>query len=228
MAVLWCRHPSPMNRKEFLLTGGCCAAVALLRRASAATTDAATTTAASTGIAPTLAATAATATAAPAGPPVTSAEQRVAFGERWAKQFFDVLDAELDAPTRERIMRANGRACHEGAVKNKAFRELPHSVDEFIAHIHTFPGGKDVIRREGDTVYFSYVQNPRGLKVADGYCLCPLVETGPAGLSGTYCFCSVGYVQHMFELMAGHPVRVQLLESLKRGGKGCKFRIDLA
>ncbi len=202
-----------MNRKEFLLAGGCCAALTVLQRAAGATTD--------TAAAPTPA-------PAPLGPPLTSVEKRVAFGERWAKLFFDVLDAELDAPTREKIMRANGRACHSLAVKNKAFRELPHSVDEFIAQIHTFPGGKDVIRREGDVVHFSYVQNPRGLKVADGYCLCPLVETGPAGLSGTFCLCSVGYVQHMFESLAGHPVQVQLLESLKRGGKGCRFKINLA
>jgi len=208
-----------MNRKEFLLAGGCCAAVALLRRASAAPTDAASATPAPAAPAP---------APAQAGPPVTSAEKRVAFGERWAKLFFDAFDANVDAPTREKVMRANGRACHELAIKNRAFHELPHSVDEFVAYIHAFPGGRDVIRREGNTVWFSYVQNPSGLKVADGYCLCPLVETGPAGLSGTYCFCSVGYVQHMFETMAGHPVRVELLESLKRGGKGCRFRIDLA
>ena len=206
-----------MNRKEFLLAGGCCAALAMLRNASAATPDAAASTPAPTPPPP-----------SPAGPPLTPAEKRAAFGERWAKLFFDAFDANLDEPTREKIMRANGRACHTLAIKNRAFHELPHSVDEFIAYIHQFPGGKDTIRREGDTVWFSYVQNPSGLKVADGYCLCPLVETGPAGLSGTYCFCSVGYVQHMFELMAGHPVQVQLLESLKRGGKGCKFKIDLA
>ncbi len=199
-----------MNRKEFLVAGGCCAALTLLQRASGATAAAA----APPAPAP-----------APAGPPVTSAEQRVAFGERWAKRFFDVLDANLDEPTREKIMRANGRACHAGS---RLKQELPPSLDAFIARIHSYPGGKDIVRREGDTVYFSYAQNPRGLRVADGYCLCPLVETGPAGLSGTFCLCSVGYVQDMFETMAGHPVQVQLLESLKRGGKGCRFKIDLA
>jgi hypothetical protein len=32
----------------------------------------------------------------------------------------------------------------------------------------------------------------------------------------------------MFEVFTGHPVKVELLESLKRGGKGCKFKITLA
>lgn len=160
----------------------------------------------------------------PAGPPLSTAELRVDFAERWAKRFFDVFDAHLDEATRTKIMMANGRACHENSLRGQTIQ--PISVDDFIARVRARIGD-DAIRREGDTVYFHYVQNPRGLKVADGYCLCPLVETGPAGLSGTYCLCSVGYVQHMFEVFTGHPVKVELLESLKRGGKGCKFKITL-
>ena len=122
-------------------------------------------------------------------------------------------------------MKANGRACHEGSTGGRTV--APEEVDAFIARMRSHIGD-EAIRREGDTVYFNYVGNPRGLKVADGYCLCPLVETGPAGLSGTYCWCSVGYVQHMFEVAVGRPAKVDLLESLKRGGKGCKFKITLA
>jgi hypothetical protein len=198
-----------MNRKEFLRAGGCCAALALLKRAAGETP------AASTPAAP---------TPPPAGLPLTSAEERVAFAERWAKRFFDVLDATVDQETREKLMRANGRACHEGSLQRH--KQPTATVDQFVEFIRSHHGPESA-RREGDTVYFNYIQNFSGLKVADGYCLCPLVETGPAGLSGTYCFCSVGYVQHMFELMAGHPVKVALLDSLKRGGKGCKFKIDL-
>ncbi len=61
----------------------------------------------------------------------------------------------------------------------------------------------------------------------DGYCLCPAVEKGPEGLSGTYCECSAAYLAEMFRRATERPVRVQLLESLKRGGNTCKFRIEL-
>ena len=207
-----------MNRKEFLRAGGCCAALALLKRAAGETPAASTAAAAPPP--PTAAP-----LPPPAGLPLTSAEERVAFAERWAKRFFDVLDATVDPETREKLMRANGRVCHEGSLKRN--KQPTPTVDQFVEFIRSHHG-PEYARREGDTVYFNYIQNFSGLKVADGYCLCPLVETGPAGLSGTYCFCSVGYVQHMFELMAGHPVKVALLDSLKRGGKGCKFQIDLA
>ncbi len=84
------------------------------------------------------------------------------------------------------------------------------------------------ILREGDVVYFNYRGNPAGLQIADGYCLCPLVEDGPADLSPTYCHCSVGYVAYMFERSTGRPTRVELLESLRGGGKACRFAVHVA
>jgi hypothetical protein len=200
-----------MNRKQFLQLGGCCAVLTALQRLSGAAPAAASEPALPPA-------------PAPSGLPLTPAQERIEFAERWAKRFFDIFDAHLDEATREKIMMANGRACHEGSLHGR--KEPPISVDDFVARVQSYVGA-EAIHREGDTIYFSYVQNPRGLKVADGYCLCPLVEKGPAGLSGTYCLCSVGYVQHMFESATGRPVKVELLESLKRGGKTCKFKITL-
>ena len=201
-----------MGRKTFLKAGGGCAALAALRRLACEARGAAPAAAPSPP------------PARAAGVPLTPAEDRVRFAETWAKRFFDVLDANLDAPTREKIMKANGRARHEGSLAGQAVQ--PTDVDAFIAWVQSYVG-QDAVRREGDVVYFHYVQNPRGLKVADGYCLCPFVERGPAGPSAAYCWCSVGYVQNMFGTCVGRSASVELLESLKRDGKGCRFRITL-
>jgi hypothetical protein len=77
-------------------------------------------------------------------------------------------------------------------------------------------------------VYFNYVGNPKGLKISDGYCLCPMIEDKPDILSPTYCQCSVGYVKYMFQrLITYKPVQVDLLESLRSGGKACRFKVTL-
>lgn len=204
-----------MNRLQFLKASGCCAALALLNRAAGESPVAAN--------APAPAPTPPTPGTTPP-PALTSAEDRAQWAETWTKRFFDVFDAHLDPETREKIMRANGRACHEGSLVHHGGKMPP--LDDFIRFVRE-RHGEEAIRREADVVFFDYIQNPRGLKVADGYCLCPLVETGPKGLSPTFCFCSVGYVQHMFEVMTGHPVRVELLASLKRGDNGCRFKISL-
>lgn len=154
----------------------------------------------------------------------TPLDKRFAWAQTWARRMMDNIDIELDEPTRKRLMQANGRTCYRGIVNPPKFPPL----DQFIVGANHW-AGKDgpIIRREGDTVYFDYFANPAGLRNADGWCLCPLVEKGPEGLSGTFCECSVGYVREMFTQITGKPVQVELLESLKRGGKRCRFKISL-
>jgi hypothetical protein len=155
----------------------------------------------------------------------TPIDKRMAFAQTWAKRMMDNLDSEIDEPARVRLMHANGRSCYRGSHQTP----FPGGVDAFIEQVKKWAGARpSPIRREGDIVYFDYVQNPAGLKESDGWCLCPLVEKGPEGLSGTFCECSVGYVTEMFTGIVGKPVRVELLESLKRGGKGCRFKVYLS
>jgi len=118
-------------------------------------------------------------------------------------------------------MEANGKRCHQRGHK---IPEHPIELDKLVQRIQE-RNGKEHCRLEGNTVYYNYVQNPRGLCVADGYCLCPIVEKGPEGLSGTFCYCSAGYVREMFESVTGRNTTVEILETIKRGGKGCKFKV---
>ncbi len=158
-------------------------------------------------------------------PPVTPCEKKQEFAQIWMKRFFDALDQNVDEETRKKLMHANGSACYRGSLGGETVKPMP--VDDWIAAIQKYVG-KENCRREKDAIYFNYVGNPEGLKVDDGYCLCPIVESGPPGLSGTYCECSIGYVTDMFEMHTGNKYHVELLESLKRGGKKCRFKITPA
>ena len=159
------------------------------------------------------------------GSPVTSCEDKEKFSQKWVKRFFDVFDKNLDDGKKKEIMENCGKICFQGSQVDKKVN--PVDVDVLIEWINKATG-EIAAKRDRNVVDFHYVANPRGLKVADGYCLCPLVESGPEGLSGTYCDCSVGYVKEMFQMYTGRAATVDLLESLKRGGKTCRFRITLS
>jgi hypothetical protein len=158
-------------------------------------------------------------------PHATPFAERADFARKWTGRFMTVLDERLDEPTRRGLMEANGRACALGAYGPPDPSKVV-GVDELVAGIAKHVGPENA-RREGDVVFFNYKGNPAGLSVADGYCLCPLVEDGPADLSPTYCHCSVGYVSYLFERGLGRPVRVELLESVRRGGKACRFAVHV-
>ena len=160
-------------------------------------------------------------------PAETPCSEKMDFTQKWVKRFFDILDQQTDGETRKKLMQANGAACAMGAY-GELSDEKPATMAEIDSKISEWQKGlgKENIFREGNVVYFNYVGNPKGLKIADGYCLCPMIENGPAALSPTYCQCSVGYVKYMFrKLITFKPVEVELLESLRGGGKACRFKV---
>lgn len=157
---------------------------------------------------------------------LTPCDEKVTFTKGWVKRFFDVMDGELDEKTRKKIMEMNGKACYSLHYKKGSRKKLDMDIDTYVKRLAEYVG-KENCYREGSKVIFTYVKNPRGLKIEDGYCLCPMVEDGPKDLSASFCYCSVGYVKEMFSRVLPQPPRVELLASLRRGDKRCRFEIHV-
>jgi hypothetical protein len=159
--------------------------------------------------------------------PGHSCEEKMTFFDGWIKNIMRALDDSTDDLTRCRIMEANGKACARDYLKSLGQEPAPVRFEDWIARIKKQDGDGSV-KVEGNTIYFQYLKNYQGLDAPEAFCLCPLVESKPAGLSATYCHCSVGYIQEIFSRKFGQPVKVDLLDSVLRGGKRCKFKIELA
>lgn len=160
----------------------------------------------------------------------TSCESKFEFSQTWVKRFMDTITSELDEDTVKKIMHENGRKCYLGSLEHRNIKpeDVPASTPEdLVKNINQYAGEEAAVF-DNNVIEFRYVKNPAGLKVKDGFCLCPFVEKGPEGLSGSYCECSVGYVKFMFNTFLKKPVEVELLESLKRGGQTCRFKITLS
>ena len=154
-------------------------------------------------------------------------EARIKFAENWIKRFMDVLDSNLDEETRNKIMMANGKVCFREWIKETNQQIKPTTLKEMADRVKANVTD-DSIRIEGNVIYYQYMASAEtGLPSDEGQCLCPLVESKPAGLSSTYCSCSVGYVKEWYDILLGRPTKVELLESVLRGDKRCKFKITV-
>lgn len=160
----------------------------------------------------------------------TPAWSKAEKGENWIKDLMDNMDDILDEEEKSQLMQACGRSCY-----NRAFgvasrgKATPAEADVFLKRLEG--GGYKVTRGNNKTtVIFNWGrdhQNPWGLIMSDGYCMCPLVEKDSVKLSPTFCKCSTGYVKEMFERSTGRTANVELLDSLKMGGKDCIFKIEM-
>ncbi len=163
-----------------------------------------------------------------AGRAVTPCDARVKQGQQVIVRLMGELDKQVDTRTRQSIMETCGRLCHEGAHPPGP-KPTAEQAGKFMEGIGKYVGAENVRQTEaGTVVHFEYKQNPEGLKTADGYCLCPIFEDAPKGVSPTYCQCSVGYVRALFEQGTGRPTQVQLTDSVLRGARTCRFIVTVA
>ncbi|MCX6835422.1 MAG: DUF6144 family protein [candidate division Zixibacteria bacterium] len=155
-------------------------------------------------------------------------QERIEFAEKWVVRFFGVLDANLDEATRAKVMRANGRRCYIDWITETNQQIRPITLDQMKRWIDE--NVKDgSISYDGNVIYYQYMGAAEtGLLSEEHHCLCPLVETNPAGLSSTYCQCSVGYVKEQHDRLFGKPVEVELLAAVLRGDPRCKFKITVS
>ena len=156
------------------------------------------------------------------------AAKRMEFVDTWVPRFFAVLDAELDEPTRRRIMAANGKACFSAYRPDLKPRPEPASRETIAAWVAQ-RGKARGYSMDGDAIVMEYVGSAEtGQASPEGICLCSTAEAqGAKRISPTFCWCSVGYVKEMHERVFGRPVKVELVQAVLMGHPRCRFRITV-
>ncbi len=73
-------------------------------------------------------------------------------------------------------------------------------------------------QRDGDLVHIRY----------DDHCFCPAARNRPARPNDLHCECTRATHQTVFETALGRPIKVELLETIRRGGQTCHLVAHLA
>jgi predicted hydrocarbon binding protein len=148
----------------------------------------------------------------------------------WVQGAMKRLDRAVDKKTGARIMEECGYACakanHATIDRVVAKRNQYASLEEFLEaeKDKALPGMR--LERKGKIIYQYYM--PLSFRYAMR-CFCSLLRGLPPGetVSTTYCQCSKGFAQKMWERLLGKPVKVEVLETAVTGAKECKFKIYL-
>jgi hypothetical protein len=139
------------------------------------------------------------------------------FVNNWLTDLFDAIDAEVDPAVRVRLLANCGRGCFRRYdFKQAIARDGKGDLDKLIAaYKRNFE-----IWREGDFVHIRYGETSPG-------CYCPAAKFRPAKPNDVHCECTRATHQTVFETALGRPFEVEVLESVRRGGKTCHFRVHL-
>lgn len=151
----------------------------------------------------------------PAAAPVTPVDEALkqaryenSFTANWMTDLFAAIDREVDPAVQLRLM----RACGEGCYRRHKFKQdiaaaAEGDVDKLLAAYRRNYG----IQREGDRVHIRY----------GDHCYCPAARNRPARPDDLHCECTRFTHETIFPQALGRPIRVELIESVRRGGRTC-------
>lgn len=192
-----------MNRKQFLknCAGGLCCCLAAGGLAPAALTAAETN---SPG----------TDSPGASAKPDAAEAWRSRFVQRRYARLIEILAARMDEPALNEILRNLGNYC--GSTDNK-LQKFRGDFDGYRKYLNQSPSGDNVTydRERGIVTVMGPERND---------CWCPLISLRTR-TPKVACNCSLGWHQRTWETIFGQPVKVELVESVLRGGKRCIFKI---
>ncbi len=143
----------------------------------------------------------------------SEADREKEFVKNWLTDLFATMQAELDEPTKVKLMAGCGRGCFRRFRFKQDIAQLGKgSVDRLVeAYKKNFE-----IWRDGSEVHIRY-------GAVNKQCYCPAARYHPVQPHDMHCECTRATHQTVFETALGRPIRVEVLESLRRGGATCHF-----
>lgn len=133
----------------------------------------------------------------------------------WAKNVCMFLEERFDEDTIENIRR--DCRCNDGkSIANKLIKYLK-KADSISSFVKAF--------NENET--FAFLEYISDNKVLFCYpeCYCPCIKRVPKELSKTWCYCTLGNAQGIFNEVFKKEVSVKLLQSIKAGAGKCVIEV---
>jgi hypothetical protein len=140
------------------------------------------------------------------------------FVENWLSDLLDSMGKLLDRETQERIVGNCGKACfNRFQFKKDIAINGSGDLDKLIkSYRKNFE-----IWKEGATVHIRYGEVSKG-------CYCPAANYRTPKPDDIHCECTRTTHQTIFETALGKSFKVDIAESVRRGGKTCHFIVHLS
>jgi len=140
------------------------------------------------------------------------------FMSDWISDLLGGMDKQLEPAAYMKLMETCGESCYH-RYKEFLTQEAKGSLDTLIEIYNTKWAGPGSATRKGDVVEIVY-RLPQ--------CSCPVSYCRAPKPDEMRCHCSKGSIKAIFSAVTGKPLKVDLLQSIRRGDPQCKFIVHLA
>ncbi len=138
--------------------------------------------------------------------------------QSWITQLIANLEDELDSNTKRKVLKSCFSSHYKDLNMEKSLEPYYNNIEQFIVFLEEKWGWKITYKKE------------TGILIADenkDFCVCPVIIQESELDKSAICYCSEGFAEKMFSVVAGYPVTATVTSSINRGDKHCVYEIDL-
>jgi hypothetical protein len=134
---------------------------------------------------------------------------------KWAQNVCEYLDNRYQPNQVMKIrMNCSCSPSEDDLITTKEMYDKSSNLDDFCNSYNSENDGIRKVWHDSEVMYFSY---PR--------CYCSAVKRMNENISKTWCLCTLGYAKKLFDYILDADTQVELIESVKTGGKQCVMKI---
>jgi len=137
--------------------------------------------------------------------------------ENWLSDLLDSMDKNLDRETQVKIVEGCGRSCFNRWQFKKDIAET--GKDDLEKLLQAYKSNFEAWREE-DTVHIRFGETST-------VCYCPAARYRTPTKDDIHCECTKATHQAIFETALGKKPIIDILETVRRGGKTCHFLVHL-
>jgi hypothetical protein len=139
------------------------------------------------------------------------------FIENWLTDLLNSMEKYIDRETQVKIIEGCGRGCFnrhpfKKDIAIKGTGNIDKLIEAYKANFEIWNAEDGIHIRFGET---------------SSKCYCPVVKNIPPKPNDLHCECTKATHQSIFETALNRQVRINILETLRRGGKTCHFLVKI-
>ena len=135
----------------------------------------------------------------------------------WLTDLLEAIEARLDDGTKRLLMAGCGKGCYD---RHQFKRDLAAKGKGSLDRLTEAYRSSFEVWRQGDLFHIRYGEISKG-------CFCPVAKAIPPRPDDIHCECTRATHQAIFEAALGRPFEVEIVESVRRGGRTCHFTVRL-
>jgi len=139
------------------------------------------------------------------------------FIQNWLSDLLNTMDEVLDDETKDKLMAGCGKGCYNRFKFKQDIAAYGHrDLDKLI---EAYKGNFEIWRQD-EKVHIRYGEISKG-------CYCPAAKYREPKPNDIHCECTRNTHKTIFETALERPVRIDIIETVRRGGKTCHFVVKV-